>query len=97
VGDDDADEHAFASSSPEKLLSIRVGTKGKSCTRYRLMRQPDIDRLLRVLLSFRSTDEAQGGRQASTIKLPYIKDRHVGDEQKANISGSASVSRLYRP
>ena len=56
VGDDDADELAFASSVPENLLSIRVGTTGESCARYRLMRQADIDRLLQVLRSFRATE-----------------------------------------
>jgi trehalose 6-phosphate phosphatase len=54
VGDDDADEDAFASLPGDRLLSIRVGARRKSAAGYRLMRQSDIDRLLRVLLALRA-------------------------------------------
>jgi len=54
VGDDDTDEDAFASAGPERLLSIRVGTRRPSMARYRLRRQEDLDLLLRALLELRS-------------------------------------------
>jgi trehalose 6-phosphate phosphatase len=53
IGDDDTDEDAFASAGPERLLSIRVGTKRPSIAQYRLKRQADIDHLLRVLIELR--------------------------------------------
>lgn len=60
IGDDDTDEDAFASASPERLLAIRVGTKRTSAARYRLRRQADIDRLLRTLLALRATRPDRG-------------------------------------
>jgi trehalose 6-phosphate phosphatase len=53
IGDDDTDEDAFASAGPERLLSIRVGTKRPSKAQYRLKRQMDIDHLLKVLIELR--------------------------------------------
>lgn len=53
VGDDDTDEDAFASTGPERLLSIRIGTKPPSLAQYRLRRQVDVDQLLRALLELR--------------------------------------------
>ena len=53
IGDDDTDEDAFASAGPERLLSIRVGTMKPSKAQYRLRRQLDIDRLLKVLIELR--------------------------------------------
>jgi trehalose-6-phosphatase len=55
VGDDDTDEDAFASAPPDRLLSIRVGTRGPTRARYRLRTQRDIDSLLQQLLQFRAT------------------------------------------
>jgi trehalose 6-phosphate phosphatase len=53
VGDDDTDEDAFASAGPERLLSIRVGTKHPSAAQYRLRRQTDVDALLESLVALR--------------------------------------------
>jgi len=53
VGDDETDEDAFASDTPERLLSIRVGPARGSHARYRLVRQADIDDLLRLLVALR--------------------------------------------
>ena len=53
IGDDDTDEDAFASAGPERLLSIRVGTKHPSIAQYRLKRQSDIDGLMRLLIDLR--------------------------------------------
>ena len=53
VGDDDTDEDAFASAGPERLLSIRVGTKHPSAAQYRLRRQTDVDTLLESLVALR--------------------------------------------
>jgi trehalose 6-phosphate phosphatase len=55
VGDDDTDEDAFASAPPDRMLSIRVGSRGPSRARYRLRSQRDIDALLQHLLHFRAT------------------------------------------
>ena len=55
VGDDDTDEDAFASAPPDRLLSIRVGSRGPSRAKYRLRTQRDIDLLLQHLLHFRAT------------------------------------------
>jgi trehalose 6-phosphate phosphatase len=52
VGDDDTDEDAFTSASPDRLLSIRVGS-GRTQAKYRLRTQRDVDALLRKLLQFR--------------------------------------------
>jgi trehalose 6-phosphate phosphatase len=53
VGDDETDEDAFTSASPDRLLSIRVGMRGASVARYRLRTQREIDALLRTLLELR--------------------------------------------
>ena len=53
IGDDDTDEDAFASAGPERLLSIRVGTKRPSVAQYRLQRQADIDGLMKALIELR--------------------------------------------
>jgi len=55
VGDDDTDEDAFASAPADRLLSIRVGTRGPTRARYRLRTQRDMDRFLQELLQFRAT------------------------------------------
>ena len=55
IGDDDTDEDAFASAGPERLLSIRVGTRGPSVARYRLKRQAEIDALMKTLIALRRT------------------------------------------
>jgi trehalose 6-phosphate phosphatase len=54
VGDDDTDEDAFGSAPPDRLLSIRVGSRRASRARYRLRTQRDIDLLLQQLLHFRA-------------------------------------------
>ena len=48
-------EDAFASAPPDRLLTIRVGTRRPSAAQYRLRGQTDIDRLLEVLLELRET------------------------------------------
>jgi trehalose 6-phosphate phosphatase len=53
VGDDETDEHAFASGKPHHLLSIRIGPLGRTHARYRLHRQRDVDPFLRVLVGLR--------------------------------------------
>jgi trehalose 6-phosphate phosphatase len=53
VGDDDADEDAFTSAPPDRLLSIRVGGRGATRARYRLRTQRDIDALLQQLVQNR--------------------------------------------
>ncbi|MBI3262231.1 MAG: trehalose-phosphatase [Acidobacteria bacterium] len=58
IGDDDTDEDAFASGPPDRLLSIRVGATRFSRARYRLNNQGDIDRLLQILLTLRSSPDA---------------------------------------
>jgi trehalose 6-phosphate phosphatase len=58
VGDDDTDEDAFASAGPERLLSIRVGTKRPSIAQYRLKSQSDIDHLMKLLVDLRRTKPA---------------------------------------
>jgi trehalose 6-phosphate phosphatase len=59
IGDDDTDEDAFASAGPERLLSIRVGTRKPSKAQYRLRRQLDIDLLLKVLIELRKKPRAK--------------------------------------
>jgi trehalose 6-phosphate phosphatase len=54
VGDDQTDEDAFVSGPPDRLLSIRVGSRGATRARYRLRSQRDIDLLLQQLLRFRA-------------------------------------------
>jgi len=56
VGDDGTDEDAFASTYPEKLLTIRVGRATDSRAAYHLDRQEDVDRLLAVLVELRTRD-----------------------------------------
>jgi trehalose 6-phosphate phosphatase len=54
VGDDGVDEDAFTSGPPTELLAIRVGKERKSCARYYLRSQREIDRLLGALIELRS-------------------------------------------
>ncbi len=56
VGDDGTDEDAFASSFPEKLLSVRVGRADGSRAAYHLDGQADIDSLLEILVELRASD-----------------------------------------
>jgi trehalose 6-phosphate phosphatase len=53
VGDDDTDEDAFLSGPPDRLLSIRVGRRGRTRARYRLFTQGDVDGLLQQLTRLR--------------------------------------------
>ena len=55
VGDDDTDEDAFASAPPDRLLSIRVGSRGETRAQYRLLTQRDVDTFLRELTHLRAT------------------------------------------
>lgn len=54
TGDDETDEDAFKSDDPSRLLSIRVGSSGKSAARFRLRTQSEIDSLLTALLAMRT-------------------------------------------
>jgi trehalose 6-phosphate phosphatase len=54
VGDDDTDEDAFVSASPDRLLSIRIGSRGSTRARFRLRTQREVDLLLKHLLQFRT-------------------------------------------
>ena len=54
VGDDESDEDVFDSASPDRLLSIRVGTRGRTHARYRLRTQGDMDALLGHLVRLRA-------------------------------------------
>ena len=60
VGDDETDEDAFRTTSPGQLLSIRIGARGKSHARFRLVCQSEIDDLLRVLLALRPVRQSRG-------------------------------------
>jgi trehalose 6-phosphate phosphatase len=53
AGDDDTDEDVFRFIPPSRLLAIRVGFRRDSAAAYFLKRQPDIDRLLRLLADAR--------------------------------------------
>ena len=61
IGDDDTDEDAFASAGPERLLSIRVGTKRPSIAQYRLKSQSDIDDLMKLLVDLGAVLELNPG------------------------------------
>jgi trehalose 6-phosphate phosphatase len=54
VGDDETDEDAFRSAAGDRLLAIRVGTRGSSAARYRLRSQKEMDRLLLALVELRT-------------------------------------------
>ena len=54
VGDDDTDEDAFASDTPDRLIAVRVGRAAQSQAPYRLHHQSDIDAFLRVLSGLRA-------------------------------------------
>ena len=54
VGDDATDEDAFASSYPEKLLTIRVGATANSHAQFHLESQDEIDSLLEILVDVRT-------------------------------------------
>ncbi len=55
VGDDDTDEDAFASDTPDRLIGIRVGRAAQSQAPYRLHHQTDVDAFLRVLIGLRAS------------------------------------------
>lgn len=50
LGDDGTDESAFASAPPERLLSVKVGTKGPTVASFQIDDQHDVDRLLQDVL-----------------------------------------------
>ena len=54
VGDDGTDEDAFASTYPERLLTIRVGAAENTHARYHLRSQDEIDSLLQILVEVRA-------------------------------------------
>ena len=54
VGNDETDEDAFASDSPDHLVAIRVGPAKVSRARFCVKTQADIDRLLQTLLALRT-------------------------------------------
>jgi trehalose 6-phosphate phosphatase len=51
VGDDDNDEDAFKLDG--NIVPVRIGRKQRSCARYYLRAQPEIDKLLELLAQFR--------------------------------------------
>ncbi|MCC6994573.1 MAG: trehalose-phosphatase [Deltaproteobacteria bacterium] len=53
VGDDDTDEDVFGLGHPERLLTVRIGSKRASQAEYYLDDQRAIDDLLRLLLDSR--------------------------------------------
>jgi trehalose 6-phosphate phosphatase len=53
VGDDETDEDVFSLDQPDRLLTIRVGTRRASAARYYIPRQAAIDELLRALIDLR--------------------------------------------
>lgn len=53
VGDDETDEDAFRSGDRAELLSVRVGDSPHTSARFRLEGQPEIDTLLRALVTAR--------------------------------------------
>jgi trehalose 6-phosphate phosphatase len=53
VGDDETDEDVFALDDPGRLLTVRVGSKASSQAHFCIRGQPEIDRLIRTLLSLR--------------------------------------------
>ena len=53
VGDDETDEDVFQLDRPGRLLSIRVGQKRTSAAPYYIRNQPEIDRLLGILVALR--------------------------------------------
>jgi hypothetical protein len=55
VGDDDTDEDAFASDGPERLIAVRVGRAAQSSAPYRLHHQANINELLRLLITLRTS------------------------------------------
>jgi len=55
VGDDDTDEDAFASDTPDRLIAIRVGRAAHSQAPYRLHHQADINAFLRLLAGLRAS------------------------------------------
>jgi len=57
VGDDETDEDVFGEFSPERLLSVRVGSTPASRALYCLKHQGEIDQLLRRLVALRASVE----------------------------------------
>jgi trehalose 6-phosphate phosphatase len=55
VGDDITDEDVFRLRQPGRLVSVRVGQSSSSSAAYFVRSQRDIDRLLMLLVSFRTT------------------------------------------
>jgi trehalose 6-phosphate phosphatase len=68
VGNDDTDEDAFASAAPDQLLSIRIGRSDSSAARYYLESQPQMDRLLELLVTFRSSATMQRKRREVAVR-----------------------------
>ena len=59
VGDDETDEDVFTLHQPKRLLSVRVGQSARSLALHHLGTQRDIDRLLKALIKYRASADAQ--------------------------------------
>lgn len=57
VGDDETDERVFRRMPASKLIGIRIGPAAHSRAEYLLDRQPDIDKLLSLLLGLRDDEQ----------------------------------------
>ena len=60
VGDDETDEDVFALDQPERLLTVRVGSKRGSAAAYCIPGQRAIDEFLRLLIDLRLRAEPRG-------------------------------------
>jgi len=68
VGDDDTDEDAFAGSSTETVLGIRIGSKRLSKARYHLKNQSEIDAFLNKLIRLRPLQHATRRRSRTASR-----------------------------
>ena len=59
VGDDDNDEDAFALDG--NIVGVRIGRKQRSRARYYLRAQPEIDKLLELLVLLRAPAQPRLG------------------------------------
>ena len=62
IGDDDTDEDVFSLPETEgtNIMTVRVGRKASSHAGYFIDRQSEINKLLRLLISFHSSPPAKG-------------------------------------
>ncbi|MGE0869211.1 MAG: trehalose-phosphatase [Kofleriaceae bacterium] len=87
IGDDTTDEDAFAAAIDGELIGVRIGRSARSCARYYLPDQRDIDGALAAFIHGREAmmmreDEARLGPALDFLRVLWRTDHALGRASK---------------